>query len=324
MPKLILTFDYELFLGEDSGTAKNSILEPTDKIIKLLKKYDSKAIFFVDTTFLMVLEKFKHKDLEPILEQLKEIVDIGSSVELHLHPQWLDALPNGEDRWSFKTFDRYRLHSLSKEEIEKVFSDSVDFLKKNIGVNPIVFRAGGWSITPFNRLKDAFLKNGIKIDMSVLPKFYKKELPMHYYDFLDTPQKEYYRFSDNVIKEDNNGEFLEIPVTTFYMNGYDLAINNIINKINKEKYFGDGRGLSSSNVRGNIIKRLFKKNLRKATIENQSFYMFKKSLNKIEKRELLSYVMHPKTLSDTSLKNFEYLVKNYKTLSSQDILKEYF
>lgn len=324
MPKLILTFDYELFLGEDSGTAIKSILEPTDKIINILKKHNAKAIFFVDITYLMALDRFNHKDLEPILKQLKEIVDIGSSVELHLHPQWLDAIPHGDNRWSFKTFDRYRLHSLSTKEIETLFQDSIKFLKENIGIKPIAFRAGGWSITPFNLLKDAFLKNDIRIDMSVLPRFYKKELPMHYYDFINTPVKAYYRFSNDVNKEDNNGEFLEIPVTTFYMNGYDLAINNIINKFNKERYFGDGRGLSSSNIKGNMLKRLLQKNLRKATIENQSFYMFKKSFNKIKSNKILSYVMHPKTLSNTTLKNLEYLVKNNNTLNSQDILKEYF
>jgi len=323
MSKVVLTFDYELFLGLDSGTAKNSILKPTEEIIKLLKKYNAKAIFFVDTTYLLALQKFNHPDLEKIIEQLKEIVNIGSSIELHLHPQWLDAKPNG-DRWEFASFEHYRLHSLSKEEINTLFSEAVEFLKNNIGIIPIAFRAGGWSITPFEKLKDAFIANNIKIDMSVLPKFYKNELPMHFYDFREVPKKLYYKFEDDVIKENKEGNFLEIPVTTFELQGFYLALNNILNKLKRESYFGDGRGLPSSNMKGNILKRVFLKNLRKATIENQSEFIFKKSLNKIKDLDFLSYVMHPKTLNKTALNNLEYLLQNFVTLNSDDLLKEYF
>jgi len=323
MPKLILTFDYELFLGAKSGTAQKSIIEPTNEIIKLLKKYSAKAIFFVDTTYLLALKRFNHPDLEKITKQLQEIVAIGSSVELHLHPQWIDAVPR-DNEWEFNSFEHYRLHSLESNEIVELFRESNDFLASITGVIPIAFRAGGWSITPFAPLKKAFIQNGIKIDMSVLRGFVQDELPMHYYNFLSVPPKELYRFEDEVTIESKQGSFLEIPVTTFEMNGIDLVINNIINKFNKEQYFGDGRGLASSGVNQNILKRVFSKNLRKATIENQSFYMFRKSLNKIKDKEILSYVMHPKTINQTSLRNFEYLVQNYETLNSQDLLRDYF
>jgi len=323
MSRAILTFDYELFLGKQSGTAIKSIIEPTYKIIELLEKYDAKAIFFVDVTYLMTLQKYNHKDLKPIIKQLKKLISIGSTVELHLHPQWLDAKPKG-DEWEFVSFDRYRLHSLKESEIEELFSDGVEFLENITNTKVVAFRAGGWSITPFKVLKNSFLKNGIQLDMSVLEGFYEKALPMHYYNFLDTPRKEYYRFEDEVTHEDINGHFLEVPVTTYFMNGYDLLINIFLRKINKDNIFGDGRGLDSANIQQNIIKRVFEKNLRKATIEGQSFYFFKKSLKQIENRELLSYVMHPKTLNNTALQNMEYILQKYKTLNSVDIIKEYF
>ena len=323
MQKVILTFDYELFLGTKSGTVQNSIIKPTNEIIKLLKKYNAKAIFFVDTTYLLTLHKYKNNDLELIKAQLEELIELDCSIELHLHPQWLDAVPK-DNEWEFKSFQHYRLHSLTEKEIIDLFTEAKNFLTSITGVAPVAFRAGGWSISPFKPLKEAFIRNDIKIDMSVLPGFYQKELPMHYYDFLETPQESFYKFEDTVTEVLDKGPFLEVPVTTFTMYGLDLAINNIINKLNKEEYFGDGKGLPSSGVSGNLINRLFSKNLRKATIENQSFYMFNKSLNKIKDRELLSYVMHPKTLSKTSLKNFKYLIKHYKTLNSKDLLRDYF
>jgi peptidoglycan/xylan/chitin deacetylase (PgdA/CDA1 family) len=323
MSKVILTFDYELFLGKKSGTALKSIIEPTNEILKLLKKYNAKAVFFVDILYIMTLEKYNHKDLKLIIKQLKEIVDTGSSVELHLHPQWLDAKPKG-DEWEFASFDRYRLHSLKNKEIENLFTQGVEFLENITNQKVTAFRAGGWSVTPFYPLKKAFLKNDIKIDMSVLPGFYKNNLPMHYYDFRNVPDKEYYKFSDDVTIEDVNGNFLEVPVTTYYMRGYDLLINVLIRKLKRDKIFGDGEGLESANIKGNIIKRIFSDNLRRATIEGQSFYFFKKSLKQLKNKKLISYVMHPKTLNETALYNMEYLLKSFITLNTKDILKEYF
>lgn len=323
MSKLVLTFDYELFLGEDSGTALKSIIEPTDKILKLLSENGAKAIFFVDATYLLALKKYNSKDFELISTQLKQIVKLGSCVELHLHPQWLDAKPNGA-RWIFESFEHYRLHSLSKEKIEQLFVDGVETLEEITEQKVKAFRAGGWSITPFEVLEDAFEKSGIVVDMSVCPDFYKKELPMHYYDFRDVPNEEYYRFSKNVNKIDKSGQFLEIPVTTYTMFGIDLAINNILKKLKKDRIFGDGKGLASANVQGNVLKRLFQTNLRRATIEGQSKWFFKKSLKKIGDKGLISFVMHPKTLNKVALNNLEYLVKNYKTLNTEELLKDYF
>jgi len=321
--KSILTFDYELFLGFDSGTANNSIIEPTNKIINILERYKAKAIFFVDATYLMTLQKYNSKDLDLISKQLQKIINIGSSIELHLHPQWLDAKPN-KNRWVFDNFDRYRLHSLSKEEINQLFKDGIKVLENITNQKVSIFRAGGWSITPFEKLQDAFIQNDIKIDMSVCPGFYKDELPMHYYNFLTIPDKEYYRFNNDVCIENTNGIFLEIPVTTYKIFGFDLVINNLIKKFKNDKIFGNGKGLVSSNGSKNILKRVFEQNLRRATIEGQSEYLFKKSFQKIKNKHLLSYVMHPKTLNTQALKNFEFLCKNTISLNTKDIIKEYF
>jgi len=323
MSKAVLTFDYELFLGDDTGTAECSILQPTAAILKLLKKYNAKAIFFVDATYLLVLKKYNSKDFISISKQLREIMASNSSVELHLHPQWLDAVPNGE-RWSFKSFEHYRLHSLHKERIGTLFKEGVSVLEDITGKKVQAFRAGGWSITPFQVLKDAFIENGIVLDMSVCPGFYKDALPMHYYDFRKAPGQAYYRFSDDVCSIDSNGMFLEIPVTTYEMSGVDLAINTIFKRFKNDPIYGDGKGLASANVRGNILKRLMQKNLRKATIEGQSNYFFQKSLKKLKDRALLSYVMHPKTINQEALANMEYLLQHYRTLNSDDLLKEYF
>ena len=48
---ILLTFDYELFLGPSSGTAQNCIITPTEKILEVLANTKSKAIFFFSNYF---------------------------------------------------------------------------------------------------------------------------------------------------------------------------------------------------------------------------------------------------------------------------------
>jgi hypothetical protein len=89
MKKIILTFDYELFFGCNSGTVKKSILEPTEKILMALNDVKGSAVFFID--YLMIKRLLNENDqtkneANQIIEQLKKIIAQGSRIELHLHP----------------------------------------------------------------------------------------------------------------------------------------------------------------------------------------------------------------------------------------------
>ena len=324
MFKAILTFDYELFLGVDSGTADASLIKPTDMVIELLKRYKAKAIFFVDATYLLCLKKYHHKDYDIIADQLKRIIDIGSSVELHLHPQWLDAIPARENKWRFTRFDHYRLHSLDHNKLSILFEQALQTITYITGIQPRAFRAGGWSIMPFYPLKDIFKKNKIIIDMSVLPGHYKNNLPYHFYDYLNVPDKEYYRFEDDVTVENQLGYFLEIPVTVYSVFGFFIAIDKFLRFIQRDRIFGDGVGLKSANIRGNLIKRLFILNKRDASIEGQSSFLFLLTLRKTLKKKLSTFVMHPNTLSSLALQNLDFLLQRSITLNTDDIIKDYY
>ncbi len=54
---LLITFDYELFLGEKSGTVQQCLIDPTDKLLDLLGKYAFKALFFIDTVYILSPER---------------------------------------------------------------------------------------------------------------------------------------------------------------------------------------------------------------------------------------------------------------------------
>src|ERR1035437_5213233 len=91
--KILLSFDYEPFLGSRSGSAEMCMLKPTDALRSILNKYNAKAIFFVDTLYLSNLKKHPEltNDFISIKNQLKEFSAEGHYIFPHIHPHWLAA-----------------------------------------------------------------------------------------------------------------------------------------------------------------------------------------------------------------------------------------
>lgn len=219
--RVIISFDYELFFGDEPGTVQKSLLEPTAKLMDAMGYAGAKATFFVDylmLKYMLAENENTKKEATLIINQLKEMVKRGHRIELHLHPHWVDAqYVNG--KWDFSDFSHYCLNSFSKEEITNMFVEGTAFLE-NIAreVDPsykiIAFRAGGWAILPFALMKEGFEKAGIKVDSSVM-----KGRIIHAYgydlDFTDSPTRAVYRFSEDVLREDEKGLFIEAQIGSF-------------------------------------------------------------------------------------------------------------
>ena len=338
--KVIITFDYEMFLGNDSGDLYKSLIDPTNAILEKLKKHSGKALFFVDAPFLLFLKSSAPLLYEAVRNQLSEIIKQGSFLGLHIHPQWLDAEKIDDRRWNFRSFHKYRFHSLSRLEQRKLFNDSFnelfDIIDKNSKEfnsqqdNLIYFRAGGWSIQPFENFNKLFTDKNIKYDFSVKPSAYINKLPYHYYDFNNVPSgKDFWKFSNDPCVVDGRGSFIEYPLASVqvYSSVYN-CINRIINKlfpVNK-KWFGDGSGLSQSieNYRTknkksnkiilNKIKNISNKKYLYLIFENYNIKIFKKIINKYFKEKNIAVLVgHPKTFSESAINNLEYILKKYIT-----------
>lgn len=222
--KVILSFDYELFFGDRSGTVQKTLIEPTNKLLDAMDSVGFKGNFFVDWQMIKYIEQEKDKrcqnDYLLIVEQLKDIVRRGHRIELHIHPHWVDAKYNGDGTWDFSDFSHYSLNSFSEDEIVSMFKEGVDLLTEIARqVDPsytnVAFRAGGWAVQPFDMIKTAMNSVGIRIDSSVMP---RRAIKCDYSscDFLKAPDPEcgYYRFNNDVCAEDKNGFFIEVPITS--------------------------------------------------------------------------------------------------------------
>ncbi len=58
MMNIFLTYDYELFFGEESGSVDKCMIEPTNELLKIAKEFNIKMTFFVDIGYLIKLKEF--------------------------------------------------------------------------------------------------------------------------------------------------------------------------------------------------------------------------------------------------------------------------
>lgn len=235
--KIILSYDYELFFGDRSGTVQKSLIDPTNQLLDAMDSAGFKGNFFIDWQMIKYLKEANTErttsDYNKIVNQLKDMVRRGHRIELHIHPHWVDAKYNGDGTWDFSEFNHYSLNSFTEEEVTDMFIEGTNLLESIAReVFPdykiIAFRAGGWAIQPFSKLKKGFLKAGIKIDSSVAKGSYG-ENKYSYYDFrkLEVNTDYQYRFSSDITKEDLKGVFIEVPISSYHR----LFINKVSDKL---------------------------------------------------------------------------------------------
>ncbi|MBL7922866.1 MAG: hypothetical protein JNL88_01575, partial [Bacteroidia bacterium] len=261
---LLITFDYELFLGRRSGRPEDCMLHPTDLLRSILSHFKVKAVFFADTTYLCKLAELAphHKqcaeDLDHISAQILQLVDDGHYVLPHIHPHWLDAVYSSTLReFDLSNITRYRFHQLSLAERDAVFSSSVEILQniihpKHPDYRINGFRAGGWSLQPFADFKPCFEKHGIVYDMSVVKGLYQFS-NAQVYDYSDTPDKPVYRFAQDVSVENGEGPFVEICGTLIRVSQMvdyiDRAHKKVLNVVGFDRDYGKGIGQQSMEIK---------------------------------------------------------------------------
>lgn len=340
--KILFTFDYELGLGKQSGSLEKNILYPTSQIKKILKKYNLTAIFFVDTTYLLTLQKHSkdflnvEKDFDKIKRQIISLAKDGHYIYHHIHPHWLDAVYIKElNQWDLTNQTKFSLSNLNKKEANLLFKKSKYLLESILkGVKNFKkiegFRAGGLFIQPFNEIKIHFENNNIKYDFSVLngATCYNKE---YQFDFTNFNKNDIYRINDNVLINDPKGKFVEISMNQIELKNFYKILNGIHYRIfkNFKSYLKYGDGMASTNK----IVGVKKKSNKFSTFETISIEMLNpiRTLlyyNHIQNNDFIHFISHPKLLSKKSIYYYEKLIKKINkthtiTTDLHYILKNY-
>lgn len=214
---LILTVDYELF-GNGSGDIVNCVIKPTEMMLNIADRYNAKLTLFVDIAEFNTMkenDKF-HNDIKLVYAQIQDAVRRGHDVQLHIHPQWIGAVYNGES-WDL-ALDKWRIADIDSETLQNYFifyksvlEDIVHVVKPDYKCE--VFRAGGWCIQPSEKVLTAMKAADLYIDSTVAPGARLKNTA-HWFDFSKTPKKPYWKVYKDVCIEAKEGDFLEIPIST--------------------------------------------------------------------------------------------------------------
>jgi hypothetical protein len=342
MRKIILTIDHELFLGKETGSVKECMIEPTNKLASIIEKNRSKMTIFWDILHYYRLLELENgyaelkKDRLLIEKQILDLVKRGHDVQLHLHPHWLDAkYENG--KWKF-IYERFKLHNLSSERdkkdvntitgcvsiSKKLIEDLIRKVKHDYVVS--TFRAGGYLIEPFDEIKAAFLENGIKIDSSVCPNLVNQD-GIYSYHFRFYPERQNYKFEFSPKDILDDGSFNEIPITTVKIPAF---INMLFILIRMLKYCnleierkGSGTGdyfKLNSNLTYKKLLSLLRPRIKQLTTDGNFKEQFSYLLKKVPNYSTM--IVHSKLLNNHTLGFLDYYVSTNKIrfISIQDFL----
>jgi len=259
---------------------------------------------------------FKQADEEFNLidSQLKKLVELGHEIQLHIHPHWEDSYLT-EQGWVINT-ERYKLSDFTKAEIN-------DIVRRYKAVlctyqhEIFAYRAGGWCIQPFDKLKDAFSKNDIWLDSTIYQNGKNKSKEIDF-NFTNAPKSDQYKFSENPLIEDRNGIFLEIPITSIKVSPifyWKLAYSKLV-RSKKHKKFGDGNSVEQSDSQK--LRLLSQSSYMAASTDGLKATLLDKSIESAltEKRMNFVSVGHPKSTSSLSLEKINLILNKYSNSCS--------
>jgi len=337
MLNIVVSYDYELFLGDNFKESSIILFEPTDRLIELMGKYGVTSTFFVDVCSVFAHKKYGLNEyVEEFTNQLQKMILNGHDVQLHIHPNWyLSEYIDG--RWVFNT-SHYMLHRFGYDRknslnVYSIIDECIEYLEKTIKpIKPdykcIAYRAGGYSVQPHSSLFRYLREKGILIDSSVCSNLYCSSATLNY-DFRKLPS------SPNwwIIPEKafdycgtmNEGGLYEVPLLS--------EKNSLIKKIINQEYSQDFRVEplngsfiklnDSSQVKLNLFSKAMKymNSYALVSFDSMPAYRMIRYLSRYEKKHdnaIVSVICHPKMVDSGELKNmervFQELLENRKML----------
>lgn len=307
--RVLLTLDYELFFGSQTGSVERSIIQPTERLAEMAKALRIPLVFFVDVAYLLALkrEMRRHtqlaRDYDSVCRQIQALAKAGHEIQLHIHSHWEDCEWT-TDGWRMDTH-RYRLHDFAAEDIMRLCKNYSDELKSVAGArHGFAYRAGGWVVQPFEKISAALAAVDARIDSSVFPGG-TADANEHRFDFKAAPAHGHWRFSSDPTRPDPKGSFLEVPISsaavppTFF---WRLAFHKKFGGASTRQ-FGDGRAIGPG--RADTLKKLTRSSRSVASMDGFKSSMLESAYRQYERAHASEFVVigHPKALSPYSLEN---------------------
>lgn len=318
--KFLLSLDYEIFFGSRTGSVENCLIKPVNALLETVAPYGCKLSLFVDAGFLLRLseqaEHYPHllQELDIIKRQLESLIAKGHDVQLHIHPHWEDSYFDGT-RWQIIT-KRYKLHDFAEDEILRITHRYKDILAKITGSAIFAYRAGGWCLQPFDKIAHALQCEGVWLDSTVFLHGLSEDED-RWFDFRGAPAKPFWTFTDNPVQPDENGSFVEVPISSFSVlpTFFFKMVAARLMKSSGNTCFGDG--VSMEYGKSYYIQRLTRPTNSPASIDGLKADLLQNAFQQHQrhKRGEIFHVMgHPKALFRNSLRSLNNFLQNNKKL----------
>ena len=168
---LAVTADYELFLGANYAGADEVLFEPTRQLLALAQQHHVPLTLFADVCSVWAHRRYGLDRFADKFEaQLKEAVQHGHDVQLHLHPHWESAVyrsgkwcvPEGSALHISEVLDSADLIVRGRISLESLLRP----------ISPVyrclAFRAAGLALQPGERtLIGHLVRAGLFVDSSI-------------------------------------------------------------------------------------------------------------------------------------------------------------
>lgn len=312
--RTLLTLDYEVFFGRETGSVARSVIEPTQALLALAASRGARLAFFVDAGFLLRLRAEMarssqlREDHAALCRQIKAIARAGHDVQLHIHPHWETS------RWTDAGWDidlaRFTLQSFCPWDIERIVREYTGALRDIAGpAAATAYRAGGWVIQPFAPIRQALLANGVTIDSTVFAGGVRGGR-IQPYDFRAAPAKSRWRFDADPLVEDPQGAFLEVPIASRRLSPAFFWRMALAKKAGgaRHRAFGDGRAVAMEG--GDLLGKLVAPSTSVVSMDGYKASFLGDAHGEYLGRGMEDFVVigHPKALSPYSLARLDELL----------------
>jgi len=322
---LCLTFDYELFFGDNFGSYDEILFHPTSKLIDTLSEKSISATFFVDVCSIPQALRYNQiAYVEKFTKQIQDMTLHEQDVQLHIHPHWFHS--KWEDgAWKFSN-EGYRIHEFGfgNDGAGNIIKDGIKYLKDSLkNIDPkyecIAYRAGGFSIQPHKELVWELYKNGIRVDSSIAPDLFSGS-GINQYDYRNKIKKiNWYISPDSEWWEDSKDDIalLEIPVATINKPAFIFLARRLFRPNSIKLFHEELRGtyVNNQEQKKNRIKSIVNYLLGYNTISMDAYsadYLYeqvrkfyKKNIYKKDDKTdcIIALIGHPKLIDNAYIKN---------------------
>lgn len=332
MKNILLTLDYELF-GDGSGDVFMHIIEPTNAILDVVERYDAKITVFFEVVEYWRLKKewesgnhmgYDRNPAEAMEQQVLDMISRGHDVQLHMHPQWVDAKWEDE-RWAVD-FANWRLSDFNSPTmtLKQLVSRGKLTLEEIIqphypNYECYAIRAGGYNAQPSKAIVKVMRECGLKVDSSVVPGA-KEQGAYSIYNYSSSPGGTGKWYVADKLEESSKAptDIIELPIVSFpivrILKFMSLTkIKSILqNRKSAQASFNARTTIGGESC--SILRKIsffFKKEYQTWDYCLFPCWLHRYFLRKISKqksRDIFVVIGHPKSLVST--KGLEFLLKN--------------